>query len=1356
MKKSSPLWKGFLAQLGRHSPSNLNPSESSSSNLNQESIASTSSESVQNNGHRVFLSFRGVDTRKNFVDHLYGHLTRKGISVFKDDISLRKGDSISPQLMQAIGDSHVSVVVFSKDYAASSWCLEEMAFIAHCKQEANQTVFPVFYDVDPSHVRHQSGPYKKPFVKHKWKKPHKVRRWKRAMKVLASSAGWDVRNKPEFQMIENLVEAIVKVLDRNFSGIPDDLIGMQPRVQELESILNDDDVRVLGIWGMNGIGKTTQVTVLYDKISHKFNGCCFIRDVSEIYKKHIDGASVIQKQILLQTFKEENLETCDSVELSRRIKQRLHNIRVLIVLDNVDQIQQLKALAIDPKMLMKGSRMIITTTDKKILRWYSANVIHEVSLLNDNDARELFYKKAFENKDQISDYVELMIPDILKYAQRLPLAIEVMGSCLRDCNLEQWIDLLHRLENDPDDGIKNALQKCIDGLHFYDEIKNALQKCVDGLHFYEKEIFLHIACFFNGERKDYVDRILECCELYPWNGISRMVEKSLITLRDEEIYMHEMLKELGKEMVCDQHLYEPERWSRLWLYKDFSRVLTSELGADNVQAIVLNKREDITECNIEGMSRMKNLRLLILYHSTFSGSLDYLSSKLRYFSWNNYPFDSLPSNFVAIDLVELNMPNSKIKRVWEGCKNFPNMKRIELSNSKYLTESPDFSKIPKLERLDLSGCTSLSEVHPTIGLLEKLAFLSLRNCNNLVSINFDKKSNLSSLRVLHLSGCTKLKNTPDFTSATNLEYLDIDGCTSLTLIDESIGSLANLTYLSLRDCKNVVSIPHTINTMSSLQTLDLRGCLKLVNLSLGITVNASYLMPLIFLDISFCNLLELPDAILMLECLERMNLQGNNFVSIPNLFRLRRLAYLNLSHCNASNVVEPLISVNALTGVTGFRTMKVTGLFKKKPLHILIDSGSTHNFLDVHLAKKLGCEISSMDPLSVTVADGARVQINSMVKGFSWLLHNAFFKSDMLLLPLGCCDMVLGIEWLITLGDITWNFEKLTMEFMVNGRRLVLRGTTVLALPNFSKEFVLEVDASGQGVGAVLMQDRHPIAYISRCFNQQQQALSTYEKELLGVVFAVQKWRHYLLPKKFTIRTDHQSLKYILDQRLSTEFQQKWLIKLMEFDFNIEYKQGRENVAADALSMMESSPYEIVYGQTPPTYLPYLPGESKVELVDRSLQKREEMLKLAKFHMKRAQERMKQLADKHRSEREFQVGDLVFVKLHPYRQIFVAFRSNAKLAPKYYGPYPVLEKIGAVAYKVQLPANSLIHNVFHVSQLKKLVGEAHTSTDCPISEEEAVTKEPEAIIDRTTVKRGNKDVTKVLVKWKYQLYEDAT
>ena len=101
----------------------------------------------------------------------------------------------------------------------------------------------------------------------------------------------------------------------------------------------------------------------------------------------------------------------------------------------------------------------------------------------------------------------------------------------------------------------------------------------------------------------------------------------------------------------------------------------------------------------------------------------------------------------------------------------------------------------------------------------------------------------------------------------------------------------------------------------------------------------------------------------------------------------------------------------------------------------------------------------------------------------------------------------------------------------------LLVSTPVLALPNFDKEFVVEADASSIGIGVVLMQDNHPIAFISRSLNVQQWSLSTYEKGLLAVVFAVQKWRHYLLPKKFVIRTDHRSLKYILDQRLATAFQ---------------------------------------------------------------------------------------------------------------------------------------------------------------------------------------------------------------------------
>ena len=147
--------------------------------------------------HDVFLSFRGTDTRNNFTDHLYNNLIRKGIFAFKDDEKLEKGEPISSQLLQAVKDSRVSIIVFSKDYAGSTWCLEEMATIAECKRELGQTVFSIFYDVDPSDVRKQTGAYENAFVLHtETFKQYlgKVDRWKRAMTYLANSVGWDIRD----------------------------------------------------------------------------------------------------------------------------------------------------------------------------------------------------------------------------------------------------------------------------------------------------------------------------------------------------------------------------------------------------------------------------------------------------------------------------------------------------------------------------------------------------------------------------------------------------------------------------------------------------------------------------------------------------------------------------------------------------------------------------------------------------------------------------------------------------------------------------------------------------------------------------------------------------------------------------------------------------------------------------------------------------------------------------------------------------------------------------------------------------------------------------------------------------------
>lgn len=129
----------------------------------------------------------------------------------------------------------------------------------------------------------------------------------------------------------------------------------------------------------------------------------------------------------------------------------------------------------------------------------------------------------------------------------------------------------------------------------------------------------------------------------------------------------------------------------------------------------------------------------------------------------------------------------------------------------------------------------------------------------------------------------------------------------------------------------------------------------------------------------------------------------------------------------------------------------------------------------------------------------------------------------------------------------------------------------ILALPNFNEPFLIETDASGVGMGAVLMQRGHPIAYISKAFSKKNAMLSAYERELLAVVFAIRKWQHYLMLRQFAIRTDQHSLKYILDHKLATPFQQKWLSRLAGFDFVIEYKKGPENKAADALSRIPQS-----------------------------------------------------------------------------------------------------------------------------------------------------------------------------------------
>ena len=146
----------------------------------------------------VFLSFRGEDTRNNFVDHLFDALKQKGIHTFKDDEKLERGKSISPELEKAIEESRVAIVIFSINYASSTWCLEELTKIVRCMKVKGMTVLPVFYNVDPSDVRKQKGTFAQAFVEHEecFKENMKIVRTSRdALIEVANLSGWDLKDR---------------------------------------------------------------------------------------------------------------------------------------------------------------------------------------------------------------------------------------------------------------------------------------------------------------------------------------------------------------------------------------------------------------------------------------------------------------------------------------------------------------------------------------------------------------------------------------------------------------------------------------------------------------------------------------------------------------------------------------------------------------------------------------------------------------------------------------------------------------------------------------------------------------------------------------------------------------------------------------------------------------------------------------------------------------------------------------------------------------------------------------------------------------------------------------------------------
>ncbi|XP_023745401.1 disease resistance protein RPV1 isoform X2 [Lactuca sativa] len=749
---------------------------------------STCGPSSSTDGYRydVFLSFRGVDTRLSFTNYLYEALIDANINTFLDDEEIETGEDLKPELESAIKASRASIIVLSKNYASSTWCLDELVLILEQRITSNHIVIPIFYHVEPTHVRKQQSSFGEAMTKHKQKMDEetdenkrsqwgqKIERWNKALIQVANLKGNDINGRFETEFIEEIVKDIYRRLRvpllQSFQPL---LIGMKSSINFITSWLTDVSSLtsdILTISGIGGIGKTSLAKHVFGLYCHEFQTSSFIEDIGRRCDGKYNGLLDIQKQLCGDISKTSPVQVYDVSKYTSMIENVVARKRVFLVLDDINSIDQLDAL-LGSKGFHSGSKVIITTKD----RWLTEScalfktnikpkhVKHFLEGLDKIESQQLLCSHAFmcdhpkEGYEEVSD-------KLVDYCQGHPLALEVLGKSLHNRDVTYWEGYMEGLKKEISSPVNNVIKMSFSSL----PSKN------------DKELFKHIACFFVGMYRDVSETILEACDINTRSGITNLIDRCLLSIgSNNELKMHQLVQEMGRFEVHQESPDKPWKRSRLWCHKESFKVLKQKKGKGNLLGLSLDmhmlekeKLRGSFELKTDALSNMDNLMILQLNYVQMHGSYENFPEEIRWLCMHGFHSKSIPLNLPIENLVALDMSYSNIES-FVGC--YSNPQRLE-----------------KRQRVD-GSC-----------LKEKRLF--------------------GSLKILILSFCKQLHSVGDFDQLPALERLILRNCIGLVDVCESIGQCVELIFIDLSYCTKLEKLPRNIDILEKVKTMLLDGC----------------------------------------------------------------------------------------------------------------------------------------------------------------------------------------------------------------------------------------------------------------------------------------------------------------------------------------------------------------------------------------------------------------------------------------------------------------------------------------------------------------------------------------------------